>query len=585
MTIVRAALLLAASTAIATPVVANAWDKVQAPAPAPSELNAAERAQYREVFAAIRGGRFADAAARLDGMRDGPLHAFARAELYTAKDSPEASLEQLSALLARAPELPQAAQLVRLAARRGATALPSIPQPQRFDWAGSQPRRERAKSVKGDPVAAQIEPVISKMIVDDQPAAAETLLISREAEIGPQALTELQQRIAWSYYLIGDNISARRLADKARRGVGDWALQGEWTHGLASWRMQDCDNAAYSFGTVAGRSSDAELAAAGHYWAARADMMCGRPQQVQGRLRVAARANETFYGLLAATALGMKAPGPGIHNYRDAEWRNVAGRPNVKAAIALAEIGETDLAGETIQHQARINPADHDAMLHLASDLSLAQTQMWLAHNVPSGKRVAFTARYPAPDWRPARGWRVDPSLAYAHALQESNFRTKAVSHANAHGVMQVVPGTAGDIARKRGDPFSREMLFDPNVNVEYGQSYLEYLRDYSGTGGLLPKVIAAYNAGPAPISRWNEQQMAGGDPLLYIESIPYWETRGYVPIILRNYWVYEQQAGKTGSASRQALAQGMWPRFPGLSGPTAVRIAPQRASTAYGSP
>jgi len=64
------------------------------------------------------------------------------------------------------------------------------------------------------------------------------------------------------------------------------------------------------------------------------------------------------------------------------------------------------------------------------------------------------------------------------------------------------------------------------------------------------------------------------GDPLLYIESIPYWETRGYVPIVLRNYWIYEEEAGK-GSASRLALAQGLWPRFPALPAPPRFGSSP----------
>ena len=53
-----------------------------------------------------------------------------------------------------------------------------------------------------------------------------------------------------------------------------------------------------------------------------------------------------------------------------------------------------------------------------------------------------------------------------------------------------------------------------------------------------------------------------GGDPLLYMESIPYWETRGYVAIVMRNYWMYERQANAE-SASRFALAQNAWPTFP----------------------
>jgi soluble lytic murein transglycosylase-like protein len=187
------------------------------------------------------------------------------------------------------------------------------------------------------------------------------------------------------------------------------------------------------------------------------------------------------------------------------------------------------------------------------------------------------------PDWQPSRGWRVDKALAFAHTLQESSFRTHVVSPAGATGLMQVRPGTAGDIARRRGEPFSPSQLTDPASNLEFGQSYLEYLRDYYATGGLLPKVIAAYNAGPAPVAEWNSRAMDKGDPLLYIESIPYWETRGYVPIVLRNYWIYEQKAGRE-AGSRTALAQGMWPRFPGMPGASAVRLDERQRTAAYNS-
>jgi soluble lytic murein transglycosylase-like protein len=255
------------------------------------------------------------------------------------------------------------------------------------------------------------------------------------------------------------------------------------------------------------------------------------------------------------------------------------------AALALAEIGETALADDFIKHQARIGGApDHHCLLHLASDLNFVGTQYYLAHHAPRGAKVNIAARYPMPDWRPARGLRVDQSLLFAHALQESDFRVKAVSPAGATGLLQVRPGTAGDIARARGEPFDPAKLIDPIQNMEFGQSYIESLRDHHGTGGLLPKVIAAYNAGPVPITAWNSRGMDGGDPLLYIESIPYWETRGYVPIVLRNYWIYEQKAGKP-SASRHALAQGMWPRFPGLPGASAVRMEQRRTVQSGAAP
>jgi soluble lytic murein transglycosylase-like protein len=539
----------------------------------PSVLTDAQRTGYREVFAAIKAADWAGAAARLDGMGDGPLHAVARAELYLAKGSPKVELDPLLALIAAAPEMPQAAQLSRLAAARGAVELPYVAQPRELRWQGEQPRRARARSVSGDPAAAELEALVQPLIVEDRPSEAEAYLLQWQDRLTPEARTEYQQRIAWSYYLNGRSADARRLADQARSGIGEWTIQGEWVAGLAAWKMGDCKAAADNFAAVGALATDPELNAAGNYWAARSDMRCARPERVQPRLRTAARLTETFYGLLAAGALGVKKPTLSqLHDYRDAEWQAIAVKPNVKAAIALNELGERNLADTMIRHQARLcTPAEHEALIHLASDLNLAGTQFWLAHNAPAGARVNIAARYPEPDWQPVRGWRVDKALAFAHALQESNFRTQVVSPAGASGLMQVRPGTAGDIARARGEYFDTKQLSEPAYNLEYGQTYLETLRDNGGTGGLLPKVIAAYNAGPVPVAEWNARSFDGGDPLLYIESLPYWETRGYVPIILRNYWIYEQKEGKD-SVSRQALVQGLWPKFPGARGPAAVR-------------
>jgi soluble lytic murein transglycosylase-like protein len=552
--------LFLAAAAIALPLAPAAADmgaarKSAAVRTMPSVLTEVERSAYREIFAAIRASDWTMAASRLDGMGDGPLHSIARAELYLAKGSPRVELPALIALVNKAPDLPQASQLSRLAATRGAAEAPYVAQPRDLVWQGGQPRRARARSVNGDPLATELETIVQPLIVADRPSEAEAFLIQWQDRLTPAARTEYQQRIAWSYYITGRDSEARRLADLARLGTGEWALQGEWVAGLAAWRSGDCQAAANSFATVGARATDPELNAAGHYWAARADMKCRRPEHVQTRLRSAARLNETFYGLLASSALGIKRPMANqLHDFRDEEWRSIAGKPNVRTAIALNEIGERNLADSVIKHQARIGTApDHDALLHLASDLNLPGTQFWLAHNAPPGARVNVAARYPNPDWRPAQGWRVDKALAFAHALQESNFRTQVVSPAGAQGLMQVRPGTAGDMARSRGEVFEPKQLSDPTVNLEYGQRYLEYLRDYGATGGLLPKVIAAYNAGPAPVAEWNARAFDRGDPLLYIESIPYWETRGYVPIILRNYWIYEQKDGRD-SASREAL-------------------------------
>ena len=540
-----------------------------APAPAPfvyvppAARVPATAAQYRQVFAAIRDERWSVAGALLDGMQDGPLHATARAELYLAKGSPRVEAGPLLALIEAAPELPHAQQLAALARSRGAEVLPYLPSEQRLISLAASPRRERERAVSGDPVSDALRQAAEPLIKDDQPAALEALLIEREPYLTPEARAEWQQRTAWTYYVVGNYAGARRLAEAASRGMGDWAVQGDWVLGLTAWRQADCDAASAAFGRVAARARDSELRAAGHYWGARAEMQCRRPEDVQTRMRNAARASETFYGLLAGAFLGLKPKAARVDNAAAAPA--LAAKPNVRAATMLVEIGETRLADQLIRHQARIGrSADHDGLLHLASRLSLASTQFWLAHNGPPGATIHVEDRYPAPRYNPQRGWRVDKALVFAHTLQESNFRTAVVSPAGAMGLMQVRPGTAGDIARARGEYFSASQLTDPTYNIEYGQTYLEQLRDRSATGGLLPKVIAAYNAGPVPVEKWNLSVRDGGDPLLYIESLPYWETRGYVPTILRNYWIYQAQAGEA-SPSLVAMAQGKWPLFPSV--------------------
>jgi len=552
--------------------------------PCPAQLSASERDSYRAVFAALRAQDWAGAAGRLGGMSEGPLHNLARAMLYTMPGSPRVELPPIMDLLARAPELPQADDLARLARARGAEELPNLPSAQRLYGLTGQPRRTRPRPIRGDPVADQLEPLLQPLIRDDHAVEAEALLNSRLAELSEEARTAFQQRIAWVYFLNGADADARRIADLARGGPTEYAVNAEWVSGLAAWRMGDYAAAADHFARVATRTSDVELIAAGHYWAARADTAGGHPERVQARLRAAARLNETFYGLLAQSALAMRQAPADMTTFTEADWQALSGLRNVRAAIALSEIGEEDLAASLIRRQAAIgNPRDHEHLIHLAARLNLTATQMYLAHNGPRGMQYGPNDRYPTPNWRPTRGWRVDPALAFAHALQESQFRADAVSAAGARGLMQVRPGTAGDMARARGESFTPASLNQPQINIEYGQSYLEYLRDNSGTGGLLPKVIASYNAGPAPVAEWNARYDQS-DPLFYIEAIPYWETRGYVPIILRNYWIYESR-GADQSSSRRALAQGLWPRFPGLPGPPAVRIAPRpRQQTAMGS-
>jgi soluble lytic murein transglycosylase len=551
----------------------------------PDLLDAEQRAGYRAVFQSIRDQKWLDAQLQLDSMKPGPLHAIARAEMLTAKGSPKAELDPLVKLLSEAPELPQAQQIATMASSRGGIGLPPLPEARRLTWIDGAPARIRTRSI-GDMSAAELAIKMQPFIKADDGPSAQALLESTEG-VSPDALTEWQQKVAWIYFLAGDDNNARAMAVKAAQGSGDWAVQGNWVGALAAWRQHDCAAAGQGFETVAARASDIDLRAAGLYWASRADMQCGRPDLVEARLKNAAQYRETFYGLLARQTLGIHDPAAHpADTVLAGDWQMLARRPNIRVAAALVEIGENNLADEVIRQQARIGDlSEFPALVRLTGALNLPGTLVWLSHNGPVGASPPVEARFPAPNWTPDGGWRVDKALVFAHTLQESRFRTDVVSSAGAYGLMQVRPGAATDIARKQGRSFDRSALSNPGTNMEVGQSYLEQLRDQPCTGGLLLKVIAAYNAGPVPVEAWNAQARDGGDPLLYIESIPYWETRGYVTTVLRNYWMYEGQTGKTSSPSRIALSQGLWPRFPGMPGASSVRLSSSAMNPGYSYP
>lgn len=573
---IAAALLVAPAAAFADP----------APTPArttagiPAQLTPEQRTGYRAVFGAIREARWADAQLALDAMAPGPLHAYARAELYTGKGSPRVEGDALLKLLNEAPELPQADALARLARARGVEALPPLPEQQRLIWTDGAPARVRARATRSDMVAADLALKMQPFVKADMGAEAQALLDSTDG-LSPEAQTEWQARIAWIYFLQGLDGEARAMAAKGERGDGEWANHARWTGALAAWRQNDCAATQTAFEGVAARAPDTDLRATALYWASRADMACGRPDRVEARLKQAAQYGETFYGLLARQALGIATARQAAQRVTS-DWAAIERRPNVRVAAALAEIGELDDADGVIRQQARIGAPDEFASLvRVTERLDLPATTVWLAHNLPRGATATAEARYPMPNWTPDTGWRIDKALVYAHTLQESGFRAKVRSPAGAYGLMQIMPAAATDYMRERGVSVDQAALTRPSTNIDIGQRHIEKLRDMASTGGLLPKVIAAYNAGPRPVGEWNEIVHDGGDPLLYIESIPYWETRGYVVTVLRNYWMYEAQGGKPASPSRAALAQGMWPRFPGLPGASAVRMNAQPARTA----
>jgi soluble lytic murein transglycosylase-like protein len=517
---------------------------------------------WRAVFDAIDAGNWASARAGIAALPRSVLTPVATSELYTAKGSPVVDLASLQALIAQAPELPKADQLALMAWKRGATTPPMVIPEKATVNLGSAPVRYRAKPVQGEPAADQLRAILDPLVKADDAAGAEAQLLVYAPQLSAEARAEAGQRVAFVYYVLGMDLDARRVADTWRQGAAsEWAAQSAWVSGLASWRLGDFESASRAFQQTAASAQQRELRAAALYWGARAEQACGRPRSVTPLLKAAAASAESFYGLIARQTLGMdtKLPADPYVGFDPPVDQLV----NVQRAIELTRIGEPALAEEMLRHQAKIGlVTEHHALIQLAKKLDLPAAQLWLANNGQPGARSDAADRYPNPTWAPLNGWRVDPALAFGHIVQESAFRRTAVSTAGAVGLMQVLPGTAQLVSRNRGVPYSTGALTDPRYNLEYGQSFIEMMRGNSGTAGQLPRVIASYNAGPLPVARWaaiNDK----GDPLLWIESIPYWETRYYVPAVLRNMWVY-QGLNNEDTSTLKAMAEHRWPTFPG---------------------
>jgi len=134
-------------------------------------------------------------------------------------------------------------------------------------------------------------------------------------------------------------------------------------------------------------------------------------------------------------------------------------------------------------------------------------------------------------------------TMIHAISRQESQFDRRAVSRANARGLMQLMPRTAEEQASKLGMSYDYTRLTeDPTYNVMLGSQYFQRMRDYFGGSYML--AVAAYNAGPGNVQKWiaanGDPRLPGADVVAWIEKIPLTETRGYVQRVLENAVVYD---------------------------------------------
>jgi soluble lytic murein transglycosylase-like protein len=385
------------------------------------------------------------------------------------------------------------------------------------------------------------------------PAAAVKLPDAAERPGAWAGLTASMRHAARARTLFTHNRDAEALAE-ARLGAGRLG-QADYIAGLAAWRLGKPAQALNHFAAaVAAPAADPDLRAAAAYWASRASVATGDGMRWQGWLTYAEAQRGTFYGMIAARAMG-RTGGLAFADavLGEADIAAVAAQPGGQRAFALLQLGqparaEAELrqltandAGRGNLARAVILVADRAGLLDLAADLA--------AQGHADGPRVAV------PRLAPRNGFLMDPALVYALARIESNFDPRAVSDEGAEGIMQLMPHTAGAMAH------GRARLRDAAVNLDLGQRYVAYLAADGAVAGDLIRLLACYNAGPGAFTRWSGAIRDFDDPLLFIEAIPTDETRRFVQQALAFTWTYAERLGLP-TPSLDALAAGKFPRF-----------------------
>ncbi len=168
-----------------------------------------------------------------------------------------------------------------------------------------------------------------------------------------------------------------------------------------------------------------------------------------------------------------------------------------------------------------------------------------------------WKALYPLPYESPLRRESgrndLDPAVVAGLIRQESTFQADALSHANAYGLMQLLPKTAKLLAKQLRVRYAKNRLYEPDYNIQLGTFYFKGLVQLTGGPEY---ALAAYNAGEDRIAAWKAERTYGEVPEL-VESIPFTETREYVQIVLRNAQLYRMIYGNTAPAAPPSTTAG----------------------------
>jgi len=372
----------------------------------------------------------------------------------------------------------------------------------------------------------------------------ESLIRSRkldEKSASPYALA-LALALSWDR----DPAALRYFAKVQAADFDDTAL--EWQARAALW----AGNWSLVSNSIAAMSDANRQSARWRYWAGRAaeqtnDLPLAR------QLYTSVITNDNYYSAMAAARLDQAiTPHPEELVLDRNQLSEVAQLPAFVRAheLLLSSLRreatlEWQFGYESLSEQAR------PQAIHLAADWG------WYDQAVATAtqQRVFndYTLLYPQPFDKEVRAaaklTQVEPDLIYGVLRQESLYRADAVSSAGAYGLLQLLPETARRTARRwnRPRPAAAD-LFNPSINVSLGAGQLRILLDRFG--GQPAVALAGYNAGPAAAARWLPDQSIDSD--IWIENIPFNETRGYVQRVLWHSvvfaWLRSGEAQRTDS-------------------------------------
>lgn len=321
---------------------------------------------------------------------------------------------------------------------------------------------------------------------------------------------------------------------------------------LAAWSAHlhgDHKQALAWFIQLAQESTVGQRRAQGAYWAAKVSRST---QQKQKWLARAARYPGTFYGLLAREEHRGKLR-PLIETFYacPTSWTPELAR-RIQALTLLKKAGRSHYIGGEIGVLAKQYALSQEDQHCIAKTLGAADWAVQVGNDLVKQGKLFWSALYPLPDWTPLPGWTLDPAVIWATTRQESLFSHRAESSAQALGLMQLIPSTArAESKRAKLRPANRYWLKLPAYNLALGQSYLtRMLRRFDGD---LVLALASYNAGPGRGDKWKKRRQ-GVDPLLFIEEIPFSETRNYVKRVIHGVAMYRLRL--YGAASLNNLIQ-----------------------------